>query len=34
MDYKLDTKKSMLYAVSIGYSQNPLKKEDLCFTYE
>ena len=30
----LDTKKCMLYGVSIGYSQDPLKREDLKFTYE
>lgn len=32
--YHLDVKKALLYNVSVGYSKNPLNKDDLNFTYE
>lgn len=32
--YLLDPKKALLYNVSLGYSEDPLNKTDLQFTYE
>lgn len=32
--YYLDVKKALLYNVSVGYSKNPLDKNELAFTYE
>ena len=32
--YLLTKEKSLLYAVSIGYSKNPLHKRHLSYTYE